>query len=109
LVKRTFGIYRHAVYAYIAMARAGKTGTCDGYKVAARLVEIAPEDSDEILAEHYLRFWGKAMALLDDLRARIAVFKIADALVQYASTCNSHRAPWIDSRRDDLPSVHLRC
>jgi hypothetical protein len=81
-VTRVFGTYWHAAYAYLALARAGKAGTCDACKVMKRLVEIAPEDSDENLVWHYRRFWSKAAAILDRIEVRCALFKLADELQQ---------------------------
>jgi hypothetical protein len=95
-VKRVFGTYWHAAYAYLALARSGKAGTCDACKAMKRLVEIAPEDSDEDLVWHYRRFWSKASALLDRIEVRCALFKLADELQQRRLLTGAEIAELVD-------------
>jgi hypothetical protein len=95
-VTRTFGVYWHAAYAYLAKARARKAGSCDACKVMKRLVEIAPEVSDDELVWHYRQLWSKAAALLDRIEVRCALFKLADELQKRRLLTGAEIAELID-------------
>jgi hypothetical protein len=68
----------HDIPVYLAKARAGTGGSCDGRLVASVLVKAGW--SDEETFDFFRQLWSRTLALFDDLSARIALGQIAAEL-----------------------------